>query len=251
MKTKPILFSTHMVQAILEGRKSQTRRIIKHKNHIEDVKKVVKCVGNEKDWGKFILTDEFGEDFLRSAKYQKGDILWVRETWKPGAWREDGRVAFDYKASPELTNTPWVQFSKFDDYFKKWTDEIIKNGSKPDVNGFHYWEAGKSPLSWKPSIFMPFEAARIFLRVTNVRCERLQDITEDDAIAEGIEKVADYGTTGYKLYTEPDAAYSDIDAIWSFESLWQSINGKDSWNENPWVWVYEFERIEKPILCDN
>ena len=101
-------------------------------------------------------------------------------------------------------------------------------------------------LRWKNKMFMPADKARFFIRITKVRCERLQDITEEDAIAEGIEKVCDYGTTGYKLYTQPDAAFSDIDAVWSYESLWESINGKGSWDLNPWIWIYEFQLEARP-----
>lgn len=97
---------------------------------------------------------------------------------------------------------------------------------------------------WKPSLFMPKEACRIWLEVTNVRLERLQDISEEDAIAEGvisekidaIHKWKDYSRQGYL----PIAKFS-------FFSLWEKINGKESVSENPWVWVYEFKKVEMPI----
>lgn len=95
---------------------------------------------------------------------------------------------------------------------------------------------------------MPKAAARIFLEVVNVRCERLHDISESDAIAEGVYQHSDYGSTGYRHYGKPEEALTDIDAVWSFETLWESINGKDSWKANPWVWVYEFKVIEKPSV---
>lgn len=247
MKTKPILFSTQMVKAILEGRKTQTRRIIKP----QPSKQLFDA--NMGYWSE--EPKNLKQPYLK-AKYQVGDILWVRETWKVGSWNDfDEKVAFDYKAYPDLKNTPWVYYNDYDRFLEllsKCLCELDGLGIEPIVDEdnemFYYkWEAGQSPFKWKPSIHMPREAARIFLKVTGVRVERLQDISEEDAIAEGIERIADYGTTGYKLYTQPDAAFSDIDAKWSFESLWHSINGEESWNENPFVWVYDFERIEKPL----
>lgn len=146
------------------------------------------------------------------APVQTGDILWVRETWA-----EFGQAPFLYKASL----------------------------SEEELKAFR-----SLLLKWKPSIFMPKEAARIFLKVTNVRAERLQDISEDDAIAEGILRIkkAYRGGTAYYDYSgkQTPASYNFDSPIASFKTLWQSINGRESWEANPWVWVYEFEQIEKP-----
>ena len=109
------------------------------------------------------------------------------------------------------------------------------------------------PLSgWKPSIFMPKEAARIFLKVTNVRVEKLQDISEEDAIAEGIAVSSKVGSDGHYYYKDYNDTTDWPEVGWmhastSFQTLWQSINAKKyPWESNPWVWVYDFERIEKP-----
>ena len=213
---RPILFSTPMVQAILEGRKTMTRRT----KGLEQVNE------NPNDWGFHnVSTDETRTFFhFRKAEGEKikqifgtsnfkvGDVLWVRETHRALVDCATGEFAYwSYKADMP------------DDFHKQY------------------------PHKWKPSIFMPKSACRIFLKVKSIQVERLQDISEQDAIAEGVEKIADYGTTGYRLYTEPEASYSDIDAMYSFESLWQSINGRTSWDANPFVFVYEFERIEKPL----
>jgi len=118
--------------------------------------------------------------------------------------------------------------------------------AKPPITAFgvpYIHKAGfdRTMCGWKPSIFMPKEAARFFLKVTNVRVERLQDISEEDAIAEGIEP----GEIGFKSYNSKNIF--EVDALWSFQNLWQSINAKKHpWKSNPWVWVYEFKRIEKP-----
>src|SRR5690606_26302177 len=214
MKIKPILFSTPMVQAILENRKTQTRRIVKTTEGEcflcgctdVDCRKCIAETGEPCYW----MNDERtlcsacrGLDNMENAKYQRGDILWVRETW-----RQDLYNKYDYKA----------------DY----SERII---SQPSNKGI-----------WKPSIHMPKAAARIFLEVTNVRVERLFDISEKDAIAEGI------------IVIEPEEAYNSYDkgvgsyatARGSFFSLWTSINGQASTDANPWVFVYEFKRVERP-----
>ena len=249
MKIKPILFGTPMVQAILEDRKTQTRRILKPQPiSLDD-----SCGENPsllgKSNGKPAVQCNSLQKVITSPYGMKGDILWVRETIRIGAWDlENGVMAFDYKASPELINTPWnlMQEPWFEQEVIKIADELSAKGINPDKNGHYQWEAGQSPLKWKPSIFMPKAACRIFLEVTNVRVGRLNDISENDAIAEGVLKHSDFGSTGYILYTEPEAAYTDIDAVYSFQSLWESINGKQSWEANPWVWVYDFKRVEKP-----
>lgn len=217
MKTKPILFSTEMIHANLEGRKSQTRRVIdeKHSGFLEYAFKNKK---NLADW------------ISKNAKYQMGDILWVRESW---------------------------QVSRFGIYFSRarCPEHEVKE------------------VKWRPSIHMPKKAARQFLKVINIRVERLQDISENDAIAEGIERFENslFNETRYRDYTDgkrrdkdfnlyPEEAkrvgYSHFggnpwpdwrDPISSFQTLWQSINGKKiPWESNPFVWVYEYEIIEKP-----
>src|SRR5690606_8173259 len=194
-KIKPILFSTPMVQAILENRKTQTRRKCAHQywQHSELV--------DFNDNGCHIKVDK-----NVTSKYQVGDILWVRETWQ---------TSYNYE------NDNW--------------DYIYKSDGG-------YWIDDDGPMKWKPSIHMPKAAARIFLEVTNVRVERLFDISEKDAIAEGI------------IVIEPEEAYNSYDkgvgsyatARGSFFSLWSSINGQASLDANPWVFVYEFKRVERP-----
>ena len=209
---KPILFSTPMVQAILAGTKTMTRRIVKPQPVSDfDSGYVFR--------GKYqfdIHGLPYTEELPKYAKYQKGDILWVRETWHPKRHNMPTGWKYEYKATAKEDGNP--------------TDE-----------------------PWKPSRFMPKEAARIFLKVTNVRVERLEDISKKDAIAEGVEKWQQQGYTRYKSYIEPMVGFWDTynstggvhPAIASFRSLWAKINGFDSLNANPWVWVYEFERVDK------
>lgn len=190
---KPILFNTEMVQAILAGRKTQTRRILKVKGCREFVPETHWTLEECKRWNA-------------KPKYEIGDILWVRETSHlHQLWNK-----FIYKADND---------SKF-----------------------------KLFVGWKPSLFMPKEAARVFLKVTNVRCERLNDISERDAVAEGIKQtwISDSPEENrYKNYFND--GHGSFLPERSFQSLWDSINAKKyPWVSNPWVWVYEFERIEKP-----
>jgi len=206
---KPILFSTPMVQAILRGEKNQTRRLIKYKKQIESP---------EIGWTAFTPYGHFsvrgihesgsyGESFFKQP-YHKGDILWVRETYRKANGMPTG-YRYDWRATAEEDGAP--------------IDE-----------------------PWKPSIFMPKDACRIFLEVTNVRVERLNKISESDAISEGIEKVRQHGKSFYKLYYGNKKFDYDESPIVSYWSLWDKINGEGSYLKNPIVWVYTFKQVDKP-----
>lgn len=184
---KPILFNTEMVQAILEGRKTVTRRVIKPQPIAGIRKSVFVPSGIEDGHGREI-----------KLLYKVGDILYVRETWQRN-YCNDAIVTgkYAYRASPET----WQYFSEEEKNLKK---------------------------KWKPSIHMPKAAARIFLKVTDVRVERLQDITPNDIDREG---------TPFGLTIAPYDGFS---------RLWNELNTKRGygWEANPWVWVIEFERVE-------
>lgn len=220
MKTKPILFSTEMVQAILQDRKTQTRRTkglylfnVKPESFIYDGNH---AADEEEDYDKnyhyMEMVDDKGKpsEFYIKVKcpYGKvGDILWVRETFT-----EWPKGKFWYKA-----------------------DTII----------------GEELGVWKPSIHMPKEACRLYLKITNFRIERLFDISKNDAIAEGVEcKVID-GIKEFKNYLTQlhvfgKHSHPETPTV-SFLSLWERINGTESVNSNPWVWVIEFEKCDKPL----
>lgn len=213
MNIKPILFSTEMVKAILEGRKTQTRRIIKPQpkegiiTTAFDFKKgfYASKIKIEENPDRFEITKLF------KPKYQTGDILWVRETWQT-AWNIIKKI--------------WETIYKADD---------------------NLWFDDDGMMIWKPSIYMPKEAARIFLQVTNVRVERLKDISEEDAIAEGVEIIhyAEPILPVFRKYNLKEKK-GTLNPILSFQTLWEKINGEDSWKANPWVWVYEFKQVDKP-----
>jgi hypothetical protein len=206
---KPILFSTPMVKAILEDRKNMTRRVINPQPVINPEDKRQVSIPVNRMHG---MIDTLGfysvEDYIKhKAPYQPGDVLWVRETW---AERFDGSGRIYYRADDNLASL----VNRKDD-------------------------------KWKPSLFMPLRAARIFLRVTDVRVERLQDITEEDARDEGVKDPYEYQAPEY--YDQPHMRGLEINKS-AFAGLWDSLNGKRgySWKSNPWLWVYTFERCEKP-----
>ena len=160
---KPILFSTNMIQAILAGNKTQTRRILKPQPGADtDVSYMPNEPLNWKgEWFEYKWETEEGETICKHPKYNVGDVLWVRETF--AEWENGG---YAYKADG------------FIERYGAWERDTPKK--------FHDVERVEK---WKPSIFMPKDACRIFLEVTSVRAERLQDISEDDAIAEGIKHI--------------------------------------------------------------
>lgn len=265
----PILFSTPMVQAILENRKTQTRRIIKPQPDFDSAWK------NLSDHGGRVaavflnetrpateIPDLNLDGYLLGVKsengfgtgicipnvkipYHKGDILWVRETWSLFGWCfDDGEVRLKFKDGTVKT------FDDLPDDIYEWLarkiDKLEDRGilqMDPEDEERMELAPGKQ-FPWEPSIFMPKWACRIFLEVTDVRVERLQDISAMDSVAEGIERMP--AQSWWRNYLNDPLPGCSM-ARESFSSLWRLINGPDSWTANPWVWVYEFKRIEKPV----
>ena len=194
MKARPILFSASMINALLDGRKTQTRRVVK-----------AAPSAFPSWWEKFhwATLRHFKKGALTHCPYgEKGDLLWVRETFCPIDDTEFGESRWvDYRATPKYSAK----------HPAGWDNEP----DSPDA------------LKWKPSIFMPKWASRITLEIKDVRVERLQDISDKDVKSEGVE----FGNWCM--------------ARFEFEQLWQSINGKESWDNNPWVWVIEFKVHQK------
>lgn len=192
MNTHPILFSSPMVEGILSGRKTQTRRIVKPQ--FDNTLYLSRCGQAEYNSGTIV-----------KCPYGKvGDILWVRET------------------------------------FGKWGAMYLYRASTP---------IGEDLCKWKPNIHMPKDACRIFLEIKSIKVERLNRITEKDAIAEGVlsESALDENFKKTRIYWNYiTGGMQCVSAKISFRTLWKSITGDDSWYYNPWVWVIEFKRIEKP-----
>jgi len=214
MKERPLLFSTAMVQAIIAGRKTQTRRIMKSQPADFEGQIFEPYFGSlQTNFIQQVPTriNPDGEQFYEVCEVFKspyggpGDVLWVREKWKP-RYVKGGLDGFK---SQYPTAQPWF-------YAANGVSEIGYGG-------------------WKPSIHMPKDTCRIYLQNSDVRVQRLQEISSEDAIGEGIESmtVNEDGelVTKYRDYTGTDGWFHD--PVESFKSLWFSINGADSWKENP------------------
>ena len=191
MKERPILFSAPMVRALLAGTKTQTRRTCNHPG-LKDLSYIVNC--GDGWWG-----DEEGDFQARCPYGQPGDRLWVRE-----AFAIVPRTAYRCSEGVQQTLRP------DDDH----DAAIYREG----------WVRSKGGFRWRPSIHMPRWASHITLEVTGVRVERLQDISEADAISEG----TPFPCGGW---------------VGGYQKLWESIHGPGSWDLNPWVWVVEFKRV--------
>jgi hypothetical protein len=221
---KPILFNSDMVRAVLEGRKTQTRRVVKPQPFIEDWEFCAdkwQVSGNE----ACAVTCTDSKQTIKCPYGAVGDQLWVRESfWQRGRYHEP---------YPGAENDDYEWIWTHGDEIKYAATDVLPNGS--------YQEYHK-----RPSIFMFRKDSRIQLEITGVRVERVQDITAEDALAEGIENVWDKGDNS--TYTTDEL----LDMYHVFRKLWDSINGnprKDgvdtSWAANPWVWVVEFKKIER------
>lgn len=223
-----------MVQAILAGRKTQTRREIKPQP-LSDNASISQY--NTTTW-----IDDETEEIWQCPYGQPGDVLWVRETFYAfGHWvrihnKETNKMKWKFIDETELYE---FQYKYADNPPSKF--EIKKHPGRLGQYTDRGWYK-------RPSIFMPRSAIRIFLEITDRRVERLQDISEDDAKAEGIEPTESMYNGQvqlYKQYNGEPMYYSE--PCDSFRSLWESINGSESWQQNPFVWVVEFKQISKPI----
>lgn len=221
MSIKPILFNTDMVRAILDGRKTVTRRVVKpqpDKKHQSPLGYVVRGLGQYREGCFGFGIDEYGGNVQHAKpQYQPDDILYVRETW--------------HKYIKRVGKGEGCHLAEFYGY-----KASVKNS-----------EDSNAP--WKPSIHMPKEVARIWLKVTNVRVERLQDMSHDDAGKEGIHYCE--CPDGFTWKTDADMKCCYLTPSGAFKALWNSTVEKADidrygWESNPWVWVIEFERCEKP-----
>jgi hypothetical protein len=179
---RPILFSAPMIRALLDGRKTETRRVMKPQPVWDD-----------------------GEIDIECPYGRPGDLLWVRER----GWLAKSKLAF----IPHVMN------------------EELSEPASPD--GTKYKAI--------PSIHMPRWASRLTLEITGTHAHRLQEISDEDAKAEGIENLGS-GRTGQTLWRNYGAPQNpDLSARYSFQTLWQSINGQESWGANPWIWALTFK----------
>ena len=196
MKERPIIFSSEMVCAILKGEKTQTRRVIKPQP------KVIHALYSDASIETNCIFEKREDQRIHCPYGAPGDELWVRETWN--VLNSDGCSPRDITPQP---------------------DRVVYKANEDDQYPF-----------WRPSIFMPRWASRIQLLITDVRVERVRDISVEDAYAEGVRNpFYGRGTVG--------GDFSVVNVM--FQDLWNSINAKrgHSWESNPWVWVIEFEKL--------
>lgn len=263
-----ILFAPDMINAVLDGRKTQTRRLPTPRTTTFD----------EKAWPNYVSQDDINmEDAwvdtnnrrdpmikvpwnqVGTARIGKirprmkvGDKVWVRERWRIGAWN-DNRFAIDY-LSDGFARREWLDCPD-----KDLADKLIQQ-SREDADAVgklargsfyeHRWSPGQSPCRVRPSIFMPRWASRITLEITDTWVERLQNISAEDAKAEGIKFVAsDHEADSgyyYQNYLDDDQGFGGFGAAkLSFMTLWDSINAKRApWSDNPIVLAYQFKIVE-------
>lgn len=228
MKERGMIFNAEMVRAILDGRKTQTRRPVKFPVHDKNLG--CELAGNE-------LAGELSAgNYLNSTFGKPGDRIWVRETWQAihDYCDENGHVdERRYARSiPRNRGNYWHPV-----YEEAWGNESREDREFP----------------WRPSIHMPRWASRILLEITDVRVERLNAISPEDAESEGLEctNFTGFGDEpGLPSYPEPDVYFDPLKKQWkeyppeAFAGLWESIYGEGSWQANPWVWVIEFKRVE-------
>jgi hypothetical protein len=218
MKERPILFSAPMVRALLDGTKTQTRRVCKpllsDREWVEERENgsFWRCADGEPTCYTGVWeTHEYAQQFPVRCPYgPSGDRLWVREAW-----------------TVNLTGDP----------------KRGGSGTVPIYRAEHPHAADR----WRPSIFMPRWASRITLEVTGVRVERLQDISEADAIAEGVRELPLQAAEPRCWWTADASAGAALHArtaINAYRLLWEYINGPGSWDANPWVWAVEFRRVQ-------
>ncbi|MES2462750.1 MAG: hypothetical protein V4671_19385 [Armatimonadota bacterium] len=247
MKERPILFSGEMVRAILDGQKTQTRRIVKPRKGYRIAEK---AAGTGRTGISHILCrDASGNPAVREWPSQKinDHAVWCHKLDELGNWDGFQGTALDCpygKPGDRL----WVRETFGDMGFAKLDVDgityrnVYRADFPDDYDGFGLVDG------WKPSIFMPRNLCRILLEVVSVRVERLNAISDIDAVAEGVELIPSVGimrACGWKDYTGDGMGF--FDPVDSYRSLWESINGAlgpKSWDENPFVWVVGFKRAE-------
>lgn len=247
VKERPIIFSGEMVKAILDGKKTMTRRVVKSDfiNHYKHAHIIRQSTDKKREGKAYFYDTPVGSMVLSSQlannHYGKvGDRLWVRETWAPV--NSCGESALAYKADNEIIclseneefldeygtlNYTDPRLAKY--AFADWADDLV-NG----VEG-----------AWKSPITMPRWASRILLEITDIRVERLNDISEADAVKEGLRILP---ASGRYVVSPGDQHFGGAshDAVEVFSWLWDSLNTKKGypWSSNPWVWVVEFKVVE-------
>lgn len=270
MKEIPLLFSSPMVAATLDKRKKITRRLkgLEYINKDPGNWKHIKVDSPFKPADVYWFEGPGHDRIAMKCPYGKpGDFIWVRESWQLKGWDfEEGMMTVKY-ATGETHKCIAYDPDEDSSWLMDKVDTLEKRGYiKPDPTNDEMFVFTDKKQPFYPSIHMPKEAARIWLQVTGIRVERLKDISDNDAIAEGIEsynRIADI--IAYKNYSElarkdflnvssygfDNGKETHSAPVASFCTLWIEINGRESWISNPWVWVVSFKVLSttgKPDL---
>jgi hypothetical protein len=231
MKERPIIMGAESVRAILEGRKTQTRRVVKPQPKFIGAPNVP------------FKTDDANPRGIINCPYGKvGDRLWVRENWGVVSHTfDENENICDWK--PNRPATP-IQELKFGTGY--YDGHVIY-----EADGGFEWNAGddcsiETKSDWKSSMFMPRSASRITLEITDIRVERVQDITAKDATAEGVGRLFEIDVAFDGKFTDIPFNMEEGLAVHQFARLWDSINAKRGypWDKNPWVWVLTFKVVQ-------
>lgn len=229
-KQTPLLLRPELVKKVLDGTKTMTRRPLREQP-------------TKADWGQgFFVAGHGYWNLPDNCPYgQPGDLLWVRETWRVGAWdHEDGTIAVDYKADNfsrrEWLTVPGEPDEMFERLWLQSCDDADKAGREihPDVSsdGGYRWNPGESPCRWRPSIHMPKWACRLWLEITEVRVERIQDLSTADVQREGY--------TPFPKEPSP-TGWLKKDFALSWNATYPG-----SWDRNDWVWCISFKKTRGP-----
>ena len=258
-QAKPILMNGAMVRAILDGRKLQTRRVIKPQPRCTGTSNLDRIEYSEYFQGWMPTSPSGKIGIFEPWKYNcpfgvSGNRLWVRETWRIMGLLYEEEPCIQYKAglAEQSCYVPddWLDM-RWEDWYERQSAKLVedceKAGLKPnnDYDELYRWERDTCPTRWQPSIHMPKFAARIWLEVVSVRAERLQEISEQDIIAEGIQPdMVDSGAL------DPNGGWGiDVaDYHHPFMALWDNLNAKRGhpWSANDWVWVVSFNQLSRP-----
>jgi hypothetical protein len=269
MTDKPILFSAPMVRAILSGAKTQTRRIVTNRNSRGNRRASELLLDDRRTHadpgpspagnpGWYLHAPVNAPEVERRRKWQPGsedpsiverlypwvfagDRLWVRETWKFADWTEDGYPYIGYRDGARSLRERIPE---------EWGERLEGIWAHLSAEDNYRIDQRAADRRMRSPIHMPRWASRITLEITEVRVERLQDISENDAIAEGCIDAASIQTIAGRRnpLAAPDMVGTDRkvhqDALAAYRALWERINGAGSWDANPWVWVLSFKRTK-------
>jgi hypothetical protein len=263
MKERPILFSGPMVRAILEGRKTQTRRVMTPQPW-HDQLEFTNCKLRPGITDVFADEEQFRQNTPQYCRHGvPGDRLWVKETWRPWGWREDNPITVQYQADgAKRESTPTGEEPNYEEWYERIAidaaEECEAAACMQDDEGAYVWTGDDDcPIRWHPSIFLTRWCSRITLELATVRVQRLQEISADDVIAEGIQIPCDSeGHPGLCISDPRMSPHKFSDKKWAdwnlddyarfeYARLWESINAKRGfgWDKNPWVWAITFGQV--------